>query len=355
MKLEERYLKQLEVKGDPRDRITVREALGTPDASIIFPKVVSNIMLEAAEPQYLASQFFTRIGLTEGRSIEFPVFGAFRAFPIAEGQEYPEQTLNLHVDEFSTEVKVNKYGLKVNITDEMINDSQWDVIGMHLTAAGRAMGRLKEENCFREFDKHGHVVFDADSSDTAAHPSGRDFYGVKNKTVTAEDIVDMCTAIIAAGFNPTDIIMHPLCWTLFHKNDILESLSGAAFGQGAAATSIKQDPPQIAINTGLSVAGLKVSFSPWVPFDQTNKKFNFYVIDRNNVGVLVVKDDISTEQFDNPLRDIQTIKVKERYGIGVLHGGYGIAVAKNIPFKKSYPLAPAQFSMTAPNDIADDI
>jgi hypothetical protein len=33
----------------------------------------------------------------------------------------------------------------VKITDEMINDSQWDVIGMHLRAAGKALARLKEE------------------------------------------------------------------------------------------------------------------------------------------------------------------------------------------------------------------
>jgi hypothetical protein len=27
----------------------------------------------------------------------------------------------------TTEVRVKKYGLKVKVTDEMINDSQWDV------------------------------------------------------------------------------------------------------------------------------------------------------------------------------------------------------------------------------------
>lgn len=178
------------------------------------------------------------------------------------------------------------------------------------------MARLKEENSFREFSKHGHVVFDADSADPLAHPTGRDFYGTKNKTMTAEDLVDMCTAIMAAGFNPTDIIMHPLCWTLFYKNEVLDSLKVAAFGGGAPATSIGPNPPQIAINTGAPVGGLTVSFSPWVPFDQVNKKFDFYILDRNNVGVHLIKDAMSTEQFDDPSRDIQTLKVRERYGLG---------------------------------------
>jgi hypothetical protein len=230
---------------------------------------------------------------------------------------------------------------------------------MHLRAAGAAMARLKEENIFREFDKHGHVVFDGDSDDTAAHGTGRDFYGELNGTLTAEDIVDMCTSIMAAGFTPTDIIMHPLCWTLFHKNQVLDSLKVAAFGGNAPAVSVSagdgNNSPQIPINTGLSVNGLSVSFSPWVPFDQANKKFSFYVLDRNNVGVLLVKDTMSTEQFDDPTRDIQTLKVKERYGIGILQGGYGIAVAKNIPFKKTYPLAPINFTADAPVDITDEI
>jgi hypothetical protein len=129
MKLEERYLKMVDATGKPagKDRITVSEALSTPDASILFPKVISTIMLEAAEPVYLASKFLQKISLAEGRSMEFPVFGAIRAFEVAEGQEYPEQTLNFHVDKMSTEVKIKKYGLKVKITDEMISDSQWDV------------------------------------------------------------------------------------------------------------------------------------------------------------------------------------------------------------------------------------
>lgn len=47
-----------------------------------------------------------------------------------------------------------------------------------------------------------------------------------------------------------------------------------------------------------------------------------------------MKDDISTEQFDDPTRDIQSLKLKERYGVGILNGGLGIAVAKILPSRK---------------------
>ena len=132
---------------EAKKAVSVKEALTTADANILMPKVIQQVVTEAAEGQYLASQFFKRINLSEGRSMEFIHFGAIRAFEIGEGQEYPEQSLNLTKDGIgSVDVKVRKYGLKVSITDEMISDSQWDVIGLHLQAAGRALARLKEEN-----------------------------------------------------------------------------------------------------------------------------------------------------------------------------------------------------------------
>lgn len=332
---------------EAKKNVTVKEALTTADANILMPKVIQQVVTEAAEGQYLASQFFKRINLTEGRSMEFIHFGAIRAFEIGEGQEYPEQSLNLTKDGIgSVDVKVRKYGLKVSITDEMISDSQWDVIGLHLQAAGRAMARLKEENMFREFSRHGHVVFDGSLflAGQEGYPTGRGFDGNYNGTLTGEDMLDMSLSIMSAGFTPTDIIMHPLCWSLFAKNEFLENAGKAAFGQGTNG----QDPRQFSTTNSL---GLTVQFSPFVPFDQANKKFDFYLIDRNNVGVLLVKDDISTEQFDDPTRDIQSLKLKERYGVGILNGGLGIAVAKNIAFKKTYSMPERAFAdMALPTD-----
>lgn len=272
----------------------------------------------------------------------------------------------------STEVKVKKYGLKVKITDEMIADSQWDVIGMHLEAAGRAMARKKEENIFNEFSKHGHIVFDASlggewvaSDDTKPlvkdlyQPNtsglactGRGFDGNYNGTLSAQDFIDMCTSIMASGYTPTDVLMHPLCYSLFAANDALMGLMGQpAFGGVGGQHAIDLNIPEKG-SYGLPVNGLALHFSPYVPFNETDKTFDFYIIDRNNVGVLLVKDNMSTEQFDDPTRDIQALKVKERYGVGILNGGYAIAVAKNIRFAKTWPTPERSFvNMEMPADM----
>jgi hypothetical protein len=294
--------------------------------------------------------------------MEFINFGAIRAFDIPEGSAYPEQVLD--VSKFgaaTTNVRVQKVGLKVALTEEVISDSRWDVIAMHLRAAGRAMARKKEEKAFENFSQHGHTVFDGDDSDAALKPSGRGFDGTKNNTLTAEDFIAMCTSIMAVGFTPTDVIMHPLCWALFAKNQFINDLMGvAAFGGGAAAADASyEEPPKSrylgqTVSFGLPVRGLSLSFSPWVPFDEVNKKFDVFILDRNNVGVILVKDDMTTEQFVDPEKDIYNLKVKERYGIGILNGGYGIAVAKNVAFKKTWTIPERHFAaMDMPADMTN--
>lgn len=348
--LVEKFTKMMNYDGKaPTEaRVSVSEALTTADANILLPKVISTVVGEAAEPLQLVSQFFQKVRLSEGRSMEFIHFGAIRAFEVQEGQEYPNQALNLTKQGVGTvDVKVKKYGLKVAITDEMISDSQWDVIGLHLRAAGRAMAQKKEELCFFEFNSHGHVVYDAKlfAKGSEGYPTGRGFDGELNGTLSADDLVDMAVSIMSAGFTPTDIIMHPLCWALFAKNEMLIGASVAAFGQGQAGS----DPRNFGTSNAL---GLNIIFSPLVPFNQVDKTFDFYIIDRNNIGVILVKDEISTEQFDDPTRDIQTLKVKERYGVGVLNGGLGIAVARHIKFAKTFPAPSREFEkMALPSDM----
>ena len=347
---------------------TIEEALTTRDANLFIPRTIERILIESAEPQYLAANLFKKVTLESGKSLEFVNFSALIAHEIPEGAEYPEEYLDLarFGGKATVDIKVKKYGLKVNVTEEVIKDSQWEVLGMHIEAAGRALARKKEEVCFLEMSRNGHVVFDADlgenkdqseatghyvPNDTGFAPSGRGYDGYYNGTITTADFIDMCTSIMAAGMVPTDVIMHPLCYSLFLANkDLMGMLTLSPFGGGQQA---KAQKPEIPMPGNYSVpGGLALSFSPYVPFDLTNKKFDMYILDRNNVGIMVVKDEMSTEQFSDPLRDIQTLKVRERYGVGVIAGGLGIAVAKNIRFKKTYEAPDREFEpMARPTDL----
>lgn len=65
-----------------------------------------------------------------------------------------------------------------------------------------------------------------------------------------------------------------------------------------------------------------------------------YCIDRSEVGVIVEREGLSTDDWNDPERDMRMLKVKERYGVGILDNGKGITVARNIAVAPTYPLAP---------------
>jgi hypothetical protein len=88
--------------------------------------------------------------------------------------------------------------------------------------------------------------------------------------------------------------------------------------------------------------GLNVLVSPFVSFTAKTSSVpalsDIFLIDRNEIGTLLVKDDMSTDQFDDPARDIRQMKMKERYDIVMLGDGEGITVAKNVRLARNYEI-----------------
>jgi hypothetical protein len=318
---------------DENNRVTIKEAFASPDAAALFPKVISRTLKEAAEPQLLVTPLLSTVRLGKGRSLEFPAVNAIQASEIPEGQEYPEQALAFAKQ---VEGKVSKKGVKLAFTEEVIADSLWDIVGMHVRAAGRAMARLKEQIALSRFKDAATVVFDNDSA-SYDDTTGLGFDGNTNKTVTWDDIVDMAAVLMAENHVPTDFILHPLMWSIFLKDAIFHTGGSAA----AVNTSWGYRPQSAdgALNATAPL-GLNVIVSPFVSFTAksgaTAAKSDLFLIDRNEVGSLLVKDDLSTDQFDDPSRDIRSMKMKERYDIVMLGDGEGITVAKNVRLTRNY-------------------
>lgn len=349
--------------GDHSERISLQEAMTTTDAMKLIPKVIEGKLREAAEPEYLASRFFKEVQVDEGSALVYviPTVGELIAHEVGEGSTYQESNLDYNTLENATlQIKVKKFGVKVSITEEALMDSTWDILGQHTHKMGRAMARIKEEQAFNAFRTHGHVIFD--NMDRTVNPSagttglGKD--GNYNDTLSVEDLLDMALAMMGEGFNPTDIIMHPLTWVVFARNGMIgNGLTYGAFGgnmvhpngaiQGTPAAFGMQnsgdgqkfiiDPSQVQNRLPF---GLAINLSPWIKFDKLNKRFDAYCIDRNEVGVIAKKEGMSMDDWMDPERDVKFMKCKERYGIGVSNNGRAITVCKNIAVAPSYPAAP---------------
>jgi hypothetical protein len=318
-------------------RISVKEALNADDAAVLMPKIITGVMREAAEPVYVASQFFSTIRVQNGTSIEFPSVGLIQAHFVDEAQPYKAETLEFQRHRATFEVKVRKVGLLVKLTDEMIQDAEWDVIGMHLRYAGRAMARFKEEWLFKELYKHSHVFMDNASSDPNLHTTGLGPDGQPNNTLSVFDFIDLFAGLMYNGFVPTTLLIHPLVWAVFAKNDILGSLAqNVVFpGQNVAypVKDIELGPQSIQSRLPFS---FEIILTPFAPIDRVNRTFDMFLLDRDNVGAILVREDMSTDEFKDPIHDMTSFRVKERYSPGIYNEGRGIVQIRSVALTPSY-------------------
>ena len=389
--------------GDPDERVSIKDALSVPNAPMMFPKVIQNIVREAIEPLLVGTSLLQRIDYNYGQTITFGATGGLVAMDLAEGQEYPEQTLQTGAG--TVTATIGKSGIAVKVTEEMLRYSQFDIIGMHLRAAGRALARHKETKIFNLLRSQGTTIFDNKNPDAAKMgvTTGRDRSGAANGSVTMDDIFDAWALIVMQGFQPNTLIMHPLTWTMFVKDAtmrefVLQNGGGSFFGtwtgnpmggwpgwkpatQGGFGPSYGQhinpaDNPagltttpagdQSQNLTGAPVlpsfAGpmgqLSIVVTPYVPFDTRKMLTDVYLCDRTELGFLIVDEDPVTQEFDDPRVEIKKIKIRERYALAMNNEGMAVGVLRNVKIAPNEIVLPATATLDSssipdiPNDTA---
>ncbi len=370
-----------------KDQVKIEDALSVADSPMWMPRVIQNVVREAVEPLLVGTSLLQRINYSYGQTITFGSIGAMVADDIAEGQEYPERKLNIGGGTITC--TVGKSGLAVKVTTEMIRYSQYDVIGMHLRAAGRALARHKEYKIFQMISNLGMITHDnatpANSFFGVTH--GRALDGSANGSMLLDDLFDCFAQIITQGFQPNTILIHPLTWVMFVKDAHLRALALAA-GRNTWFGSWQGQPmgraPWEAMNGGLGPSAgqhidpattpiegypqtitsapnfpdlgfpfpFRVVVSPFMRFDPVNKLTDILVFDSNELGVIVVDEDVTTEDFDDPSVDIRKIKIRERYGLAILNEGLAVGVMKNISIKPNALVLPARATIDVAGSVA---
>jgi hypothetical protein len=224
--------------------------------------------------------------------------------------------------------------------------------------------------------------------------TGRDLSGSGNGSVTMDDVFDTYAQIITQGFTPNTLLMHPLTWTMFLKDAtlrwfVLQNGGGSWFAshtgqpaqrapwdnssQGGLGYSGGQniipggaasgDQPSAlgaypqTMTSGPQLPGymnipFRIIVSPFVPYDPRRKLTDIYMFDANELGVLIVDEEVTTEEFDDPRVDIRKIKLRERYGIGILNEGKAIAVMKNVHVVPNEIVLPARSVIDVSGSVA---
>ena len=372
-----------------------KDVFYTEDLTRYIGTTVTRLVEESIEPDLLVvPNLFQEISYEgPGRTVEIGSIGAIHAEEVPEGQEYPEPDFD-YGDGYIIQLGINKHGLKMRVTEEVISDNLFDVFGLWMRMAGRALARHKEEYAIKLLAEMGYDVFD-NSSPTTSHNgicTGRGIDGKQNGSMTIHDIFDMWTFGYLRGFNYDTVLMNPLAWKTFMNdpmareimftNGVLASrrlpdgsTANTGFGVGSfGKLGYKSDPTGLDYNnlagkvagpnpftTDLNPLGntyniapkylpspLKVIVSPHVPYraavglgtdgngSEDIKVTDIYMADSANCGLLMTKEGVSMDEWNDPERDIRAMKLKERWGMALLAQGKGVACARDVVLKDNY-------------------
>jgi hypothetical protein len=380
------------------ERIELMDALTTDDFTRFIPTVVTTIVREALEPAaVVTNNLFPEIQLDRGRQVQIGSIGVMRVADVAEANDYPEYYPDMDGGNIIA-TNVGKVGVMIHFTDEMIEDTQFDVIGMWLRAAGRAFARHKERKALRLLNEMGIMVFDNGDPANAEIGvcTGRDITGAQNGTMTLNDLFDLYAFLVNRDFSPSHWLTHPLAWAMFltdaevreimMNGNVLTSNrlpDGSAspgwptefngLGQRTRATGEGDETPNYGPDYGNAAqkfganaflnelnpyqasfnipprglpSPLTMVVTPHMPY-RTNAGLTstaadgkasttVTMVDASATGLLITKERLGIEEFDKPLQDMHGLKLRERYGFIPVEQGRGVAVAKGVIIDRNY-------------------
>ena len=331
------------------------------DHPLMIPRTISVLAREAIEPNLVLTSLLNRINYSHGTRIVFPSWGgAMQAADLAEGEEYPEGSMELAGQ---VEATIGKSGIALKITEETIRYSLYDIVSMQARAAGRAMARLKEKKVADLITAdYGTTVID-NTTTTYRSSSGRDGTGAYNGTLTLDDLYYCYAKMVDRGFTPNTLIMHPFAWQIFAQEGISRAFgfhngisplmwqlpmgspgNAPQWRAGGLNQNTYVSQPQQLATTMTNVpspfpTSFSIVISPYMPYNASTDRTDIVLCDRNELGLLIVDEELTTDEWMDPARDIKKIKMRERYGLAVQNDGKGIGLLKGIEIAKSFDFA----------------
>lgn len=330
------------------------------DLPLMMPRVIEQQVREAIYPALNLTPLFQTIRFPgRGTQLTFPSTGGTYAADVAEGEEYPARKLEMGGNVTAT---IGKSGLAVQVTEEAVRYSLFDVIGLHLRAAGRALAMHKENKAFAAIDENATALLD-NTTTAVKSTTGRDAAGNHNGTLTVYDFLYAWSTLYNTnGYVPNTIIMNPFGWLVFAQDPLMRQFfmnNGAGrllqLPQGAPGRATQwnvgglhnsqnvTDPKAIATSftapPELWPGNIQVIVSPFVGYNATSKTTDIYLCDSNEIGVLVEDEGLTMEEWDEPARDIRHMKFRERYGFATLNNSRAIGRIKGVSIARGYDFA----------------
>jgi hypothetical protein len=325
--------------------IDLKEALVTADVSVLFPRVITEIMLEPVEPNLFLMNNATeemRLSPKHPLTIEFQSMGALEAGEVAENGEYP--SMQLSYGQHMQSIRIKKIGLQVPLGEDVINQSVYPLITYTMKAMKRAVDRKIEGFLYARMVGAAKNVFDNTSANTAYHTTGKASNQSANYTFSYNDLVKMFGVMIGYRYNPTHFLSHPLAWGIFAQDPIIRA---QFYHMGQLGSGVWNTAPQfnqqtnfpfgityvpyyaIAYSENATLSGIGSALGATLLSDA-------YLIDANNALFMATRGPAEMDSMEDWYKDARTMKIRKHVGISAKEGGNGMVSAKNLRNEINY-------------------
>ena len=261
-------------------------------ASGMIPTQVYATIMEGADPAKCMRQIFPTYRMSS-QVLKVPVGESGTYAPVvAEGAEIPIQDQTYTPVTFTAK----KYAVRPMVTSEMIADASFDVIAAEIRKAGMRM-----ENAFNYLAMEQILasVGDAGTYETDCGGAGATPLAFTGKAMGT---------MIGRGFRPSKLIMTPVFY-----GAVLQGGASLANNLGVDLTrsgTIGQLYGMDSYILGTTQSTASASKS-WLFAADGNK--GALLVDPNFAAAFGIREDISVEQYADPIRDLQGMVIRARF------------------------------------------
>ena len=274
---------------------------GIAGAAYLIPDKVYDILFTAASQTDIAPQASNVVSCPgSSLKVDIEVDGQYVAHYFGGGGAQPQETIQ--VTQATATPKL--FGINAAISNELIEDSQFDVIELHLRRAAEQMGEFSTQMFLAD------LILGADGDGTQnAMNSGA------GTTTDLGDLLDAAMLNLADGFHSDVAIIGP-----GPVSDILQDDSVAKYSDTFHTRHALNAPPLFA-NEPQYVLGYFLGMKIIVDAAQRttgdgalylSSKWHSFVLNKANAMLTVRKRWLKMEDYSDPVRDLVGVSITAR-------------------------------------------
>ena len=292
------------IVGEDTHKLLQSEATAIADSTLVQEEVYKTV-IEGTEPVKCMREILPIIN-TDTYSVRF-VKGEVGTYAgkIAEGAKIDIDTQTYE----KQDITIDKWGIRPLITNELIEDSLFDVVELELKKAGARLENALNRQCLYQILQGTHKI-----STSTLNPAGPHF--------AISDIAQAIGKVKKQNLLPDILLVHPTAeaYLLQDSNLAYVSFAGSpgALRQGEIGRTLM----------GLKPYSCTATDSADPTWDDTTagSDVTAIVLSKKDLGVILMRRDVTIEQYDDPIHDLVGISLTMRFGTDVLNEKAGCLI-----------------------------